>query len=216
MKKLLSIVALIIAGAVIFSACKKDDVTPPVITLNGSASVSHVLNATYTDAGATATDDEDGEVNVTSDATTVVNVDLVGTYTITYTASDAAGNVATETRTVEVSNASKDLAGTYSGSDVMAGTTTPYSETVSVSTVVNKRILFANYTSYMNTNVYANVTGTTIDVPSQSFTTSGGITYTTFGTGTITTIGSTTTIVVNYHVVDLSGNDDLGTFTLSK
>ena len=77
-----------------------DDTTPPVITLNGNAAVTVTQFDTYTDAGATATDDTDGSVSVTTSGT--VDTDTPGTYTITYTATDSAGNSATETRSVEV------------------------------------------------------------------------------------------------------------------
>jgi hypothetical protein len=77
------------------------DGTAPVITLAGASTVTHVLGAVYTDAGATAIDTVDGEVNVTVSG--VVDVNVIGTYTITYSASDAASNAATQvTRTVNV------------------------------------------------------------------------------------------------------------------
>ena len=77
------------------------DVTAPVITLNGSASVSVAWGATYTDAGATASDNVDGSVAVVTGNT--VNTAAPGVYTVTYNATDAAGNVATQvTRTVTV------------------------------------------------------------------------------------------------------------------
>ena len=70
------------------------DVTVPVITLVGDATVSLELGSTYTDAGATATDNIDG--TITSSIVTVnpVNVNAVGTYTVTYNVDDAAGNSA--------------------------------------------------------------------------------------------------------------------------
>ncbi|MGH1486824.1 MAG: immunoglobulin-like domain-containing protein, partial [Cellvibrionaceae bacterium] len=76
------------------------DITPPVITLNGASTITLVLGSNYNDAGATATDDRDGSVAVSS--TGVVNTSAQGTYTITYSASDAAGNSSTATRTVIV------------------------------------------------------------------------------------------------------------------
>ena len=79
------------------------DVTVPVVTLVGDATVSLELGSTYTDAGATATDNIDG--TITSSIVTVnpVNVNAVGTYTVTYNVDDAAGNAATQvTRTVNV------------------------------------------------------------------------------------------------------------------
>ncbi len=76
------------------------DRTAPVITLNGDKTVNIFVNGTYTDLGATAKDNFDGEVNVTT--TGEVNTRKADTYTITYTATDANGNSATETRTVVV------------------------------------------------------------------------------------------------------------------
>ena len=72
------------------------DRTAPVITVNGPLTVSHEQGTAYTDQGATATDAVDGSVSVTT--TGSVGTDA-GTYTLTYTASDNAGNTATATRT---------------------------------------------------------------------------------------------------------------------
>ena len=80
------------------------DTTAPVITRNGNATISISVGANYTDAGATATDNVDSSVTVTT--TGSVNAATAGTYTLTYSATDAAGNVATPvTRTVTVSAA---------------------------------------------------------------------------------------------------------------
>ena len=76
------------------------DTTPPDITLNGDSPMSIVQGSTFTDPGATATDNVDGTVPVTESGT--VDTSTVGSYTRTYTATDAAGNTATETRTVHV------------------------------------------------------------------------------------------------------------------
>ena len=79
------------------------DTTPPVITLSGDAAVNLTVGDSYTDAGATATDNIDTAVTVVTGGDTV-NTAVSGTYTITYNAIDTAGNPATEvTRTVTVS-----------------------------------------------------------------------------------------------------------------
>ena len=85
------------------------DTTAPVIVLNGAATITLTLGDTYTDAGATATDDVDASVEVTTvitfGGTTVetVDTDIAGTYTITYNVSDAANNAAAPvTRTVVI------------------------------------------------------------------------------------------------------------------
>ncbi len=76
------------------------DTTSPVITVTGNNPETVIQDSTYNDAGATALDDVDGPVTVTT--TGSVDTSTVGTYTITYTATDAAGNTATATRTVNV------------------------------------------------------------------------------------------------------------------
>jgi hypothetical protein len=81
------------------------DTTAPVITLLGEATFNILIGSTFTDPGATATDNVDGDISenivVAGD---VVDTDIAGTYTITYNVSDAAGNAATQvTRTVNVS-----------------------------------------------------------------------------------------------------------------
>ena len=80
------------------------DATRPVITLLGSTPVNIVMGTPYTDAGATALDNIDGDITgsivVGGD---VVDINTVGTYTITYNVVDAAGNNAVQvTRTVNV------------------------------------------------------------------------------------------------------------------
>ena len=66
------------------------DTTPPVITINGANSISAVQFLNYVDAGATAIDDIDGNVTVTTIGS--VDIDVVGSYDINYTATDRAGN----------------------------------------------------------------------------------------------------------------------------
>jgi hypothetical protein len=78
------------------------DTTPPVITILGANPATVELGHTYTDAGATVTDDIDASPTLTS--TSTVNTAIVGTYAVTYTAEDDAGNTSTATRTVNVVN----------------------------------------------------------------------------------------------------------------
>ena len=76
------------------------DKTPPVITINGSEKYTSRLGLGYSDAGATAIDNCDGEVTVQVSGT--VNTNVAGDYTITYTATDSFGNQSTATRTVTI------------------------------------------------------------------------------------------------------------------
>ena len=76
------------------------DTIAPIITLNGAATVTLTEGGTFTDPGATAQDNVDGTVTVTTTGT--VDINTAGRYTLTYRATDAAGNTATATRTVIV------------------------------------------------------------------------------------------------------------------
>ena len=80
------------------------DTTMPVITLNGDAIVKLSLDEEYTDAGATATDDTDGDLTAKIVATGAeVDTSVAGSYQVKYNVSDAAGNAASEVvRTVIV------------------------------------------------------------------------------------------------------------------
>ena len=91
---------LLLVGSGGSSGGGSDDTTPPVITLKGKPTVTIEQGTKYTDAGATAKDDVDGVVEVTTSGS--VDTSKVGTYTITYTATDEAGNEATKTRKVKV------------------------------------------------------------------------------------------------------------------
>jgi len=87
------------------------DTVKPVITLKGDATVKLAIGDNYTDAGATAADDRDGDITnriVTTisnnmNSGTTFSTAEAGTYTFHYNVSDAAGNAAAEvTRTVIV------------------------------------------------------------------------------------------------------------------
>jgi hypothetical protein len=81
----------------------RGDTEPPVISLLGSSSVVIESGERYVDAGASATDNIDGDISSAIRVTGAVNTASVGTYTLTYDVSDFAGNAATPvTRTVRV------------------------------------------------------------------------------------------------------------------
>ena len=71
-----------------------EDITPPVITLNGSSTVSVVAGTTFTDPGAVVTDDVDASSTIFGTGT--VDTNNVGTYTLHYNATDTSGNAALE------------------------------------------------------------------------------------------------------------------------
>mgnify|MGYP001059060492 CR=1 FL=1 len=167
---ILSAVALL-ATSTIFTSCKKDDVTPPVVTLvGGDMTIS--LQGTFTDPGATANDKKDG--NIATSVSGNVNVNQTGAYELTYTATDAAGNSASASRVVTVVNDLASMTGSYSCT-ITSGPGSPYTytQTITASSTFNKRLNFGKFGDYANnTGIYADVNniGTTspITLPSQT------------------------------------------------
>ena len=78
------------------------DTTPPTITLSGEAEMRVEQGSEFTDPGASANDETDGEVTVSVSGT--VDVATADTYTLIYSATDAAGNESTVERVVTVSD----------------------------------------------------------------------------------------------------------------
>ena len=83
----------------------EEDTTPPVITITGDNPKYIELGSTYTDGGATA----DGGETVTTSGT--VDTYVLGTYTITYSATDTNGNTGTASRTVNVVSTTSPVTG---------------------------------------------------------------------------------------------------------
>jgi hypothetical protein len=79
------------------------DAAAPTLTLNGASTVKITVGDEYADAGATATDELDGDLTDSIVVVNPVDPDLIGTYTVTYEVVDSFGNrAATLERTVEV------------------------------------------------------------------------------------------------------------------
>lgn len=83
----------------------EQDTTKPTITLLGDNPVEITKSSTYEDAGATATDDIDGNITDKLTFTSTVDTLTVGEYAVTYTVKDEAGNEATAVRVVNVKEA---------------------------------------------------------------------------------------------------------------
>ena len=212
---IIAIVALI-GVAFVFNACKSDDTTAPVITLKGNPTYDVILNssASWVDPGATSKDDKDGDLTSTIKVTGTVDNNLAKEYTLTYSSTDAAGNIGTATRKVTVYNEAKAIVGSYDVDDLSNGNHTPYVDNVSVSTVINNKINFTKFAAYINAAVYGNVSGNTITIPSQTVecgTAPARYNHTFTGSGTFTS----TTITINYHDVctELGTFDGVGTYT---
>jgi hypothetical protein len=180
-KKLLLNAAVILMGSsLLLTSCKKDE-EAPVIMLSGDSVQTVILNASISDPGATADDNKDGDLsaNVTSDYLTVVNKDSAGSYTVTYTVTDAADNIGTKTRMVNVTNeAAAFFDGLYNGSETDVNGPYTYSGntnaaktvTLTASKTKNNRVWMTRLGDYANNRSYFDVTGTSIDLPSQNAT----------------------------------------------
>ena len=106
MKKIwfISLLAIVL---LVSTQCKKDeeekDTTPPVITILDSNPLLVDKNSVFVDPGATALDEEDGDISSQIVSTGTVDTSVEDTYYIKYNVKDAAGNAAEEkTREVTV------------------------------------------------------------------------------------------------------------------
>jgi len=194
-------IAFILLISLSFFACNKSDKIPPILTLLGKDTVSTILNATYTDDGAKATDDLDGDLTKSIVVKNEVNINKVGTYKVLYSVSDRAGNVApTKTRTVIVYNNSYMYIGTYSVINYIyypVIDTNTYSTNIVTDSILNNKLIFSVFSDTLTkkSNVYAIVTDKNIEIPFQKVTiASDSEVYTFQGYGTI----NDTVIDINY------------------
>jgi hypothetical protein len=215
-KMILSIAALaMIFGVTLITSCSKDDTTAPVITVtpvSGNTTINVTLGSAYTDAGATATDNKDGDLtsSIVSDASASnPNINKAGTYTITYTVSDAAGNTGTATRTVNVVVLPSNLAGHWkvSDDDITDTLVTPYNDVLTASTTNAVDVWVGQFAAYTGAAIKFTLSGTcglTVTIPQQSIVCGTDQLNRTFtGTGTVSTDGAT--ITINYSVNDGAG-----------
>jgi hypothetical protein len=95
------------------------DTVKPVITLLGDAEVNVEADTVYTDAGATASDDVDGDLTASLVVSGEVNTAVLSAYTLTYNVSDVAGNAADPvTRTVHVVDTTKPVITLLGGAEL--------------------------------------------------------------------------------------------------
>ena len=224
---------LILAGVIIVDNITEEAPTPPdtvfpVITVLGDNPATVELGSTYTDAGATS----DGGETVSSSGS--VDTDTVGTYTITYSASDAAGNTSTATRTVNVVDTTApvititgdnpvtvELGETYS--DAGATATDLDTVSVSVSGTVDVGVVGSYTKTYTATDASGNTATATrtvnvVDTTAPVVTVTGdnpatvelGETYTDAG-ATATDFSQTQTLVTTGSV----DTDTVGTYTIT-
>ena len=151
-----------VSRTVIVQTAVTPDTTPPDITLTGSSSVTITVGASYTDDGATCSDLVDGAtIPITPTVVSnTVDTTQIGTYAVTYSCTDAAGNDATpvaRTVTVQPDTTPPDITLTGSSSvtitvgasytddgatcsDLVDGATIPITPTVVSNTVDTTQI----------------------------------------------------------------------------
>ena len=99
------------------------DTTSPVISILGTNPITVALGSVYTDAGATALDNLDGDITSKIVVVNNVNTAVAGTYSVVYSVSDLAGNSASSARSVTVSLTSDTNAPTITISSPVNGQT---------------------------------------------------------------------------------------------
>jgi len=114
MKQPYSITLLTLSlSAILLTACGggsstttvvKKDTMPPSITLKGANPLQLALNTKFSDLGATALDNIDGDISKSIKQTNSINMAKAACYTQTYQVSDKVGNKASAQRTVLVGN----------------------------------------------------------------------------------------------------------------
>lgn len=174
MKKHLLWASMAALALFIVPGCSKDDTDPPVITLIGDDPYTVEMRSAYVDPGATAQDEEDGDLTSSIQVDiSEVNMNLPGDYAVYYTVSDAAGNIGSANRTVDVIATANALEGTYSVTDSCGSGASLQVYTYSQSTVeVNSNTIrfnkFADYSG--NANITATIDAQTgnITLPLQS------------------------------------------------
>ncbi len=78
------------------------DLEAPVITILGDNPAISIVGATYIDAGATASDNRDGDLTSEISVSSNVNIDYPRLYSVVYTVTDSAGNTRSAIRDVSI------------------------------------------------------------------------------------------------------------------
>ncbi|MAV65425.1 MAG: hypothetical protein CMG00_09570, partial [Candidatus Marinimicrobia bacterium] len=193
---------------------------PPVITIIGANPVTVELGSTYSDAGATSVSSRGTSVSVSTSSN--VDTSTVGSYTVTYSATDLNGNTTSATRAVNVEDttapvitvtgdnpASAELGVAYSDAGATATDASGSVDVVSSGTVDTDTL--GTYTiTYTSTDASGNVgtasrTVTVSDTTVPVFTSSATFVV---DEGT-TAIGTVTATDLQAVTFTISGNDNM-------
>jgi len=197
----------------VLTGCSDDKA--PDITLNGDAHLMNPKGTAYSDPGATASDNKDESVYVISDVATATppknpDVDVVGDYTITYTAQDRAGNTSTITRVVSVTHTMWQFdAHNYNVWDTCLSCSPAvpalnYVSSVNVDTDYVYRTYFTNVMNFFSGSTYMDPVGNHVTIPKQT-PDSLFSPFTIEGSGTVSESAGVITINVYYTFRDTTG-----------
>lgn len=164
-------IIIMVSGFIVFS-CKKNDDVAPIITLIGADSIkSQPLNQVYVDQGATAMDETDGDISENVFVESDVNVDRLGWYTVTYNVVDEGGNSALPiSRKVRVINQGYDHDGDFLAHEFKVHPEKDsciYNTFFDLDSLVNLRMVFTNFACEDSLNVYAEMSGSLLEIPLQ-------------------------------------------------
>ena len=194
MKKSIALAALVAVSSLFIIGCSKDDTEAPIISLIGSNPFQLEMLQTYSEPGATADDNEDGDISssINVDASEIENR-LPGTYNVYYSVSDAIREVVVFATNGALAKTYNVVDSVFTTSGVFVPPVFSYTQTLTASgSDVNTYSLFANYNLPTPTNyvVTSTINGNgTITMGSQTVTVSNGDSHTFSGTGVVTLNG---------------------------
>ena len=207
----------------------------------GNATETVEAKGTYTDSGASASDTLDGNLTGSVTSVSTVNTDAVGSYSVTYSVSDANGNAAANVvRTVSVVDTTKpvitllgnatesvEAKGNYTDAGASASDTLDGSLTVTSVSTVNTDAVGSYTVTYSvsdaNGNAAANVVRTVsvVDTTKPLITLLGNATETVEAKGTYTDAGASASDILDGNLtgsvtsVDTVNTDVLGSYTVT-
>ncbi len=214
---LISGLTLILIGGAILTSCKKDDTVAPTITLTGASSMNVRLGTTFTDPGYTASDDKDGDITSKVTMSGMPNMAKVGTYTMTYSVSDAAGNAGTATRTVVVYTGRDNYVySNYSVVEDTCGTGAQFgtfSSAITASGTLPEKIIFTNFVGVSGFNLVEGIVSSPssgVDSSRVTLNWSGvynGDSFVITGTGDFNNTGTVLSLQINWsdNTISFSG-----------
>ncbi len=201
-------------GLLILNSCtdpnsdSTSDTTDPVITLNGDNPDTTDYGYTYSDPGATATDETDGDISSSITTKDDLNVNQQGTYTITYSVEDAAGNKASAMRSVYVYNPNQvavaSIVGSYSVYENCSGNIYTEGAVISSDPDDDEDFYIDHFFDGFLDNIHCTINGTSIVMEDQTF--ENGAYSIIDGWGNISISGSTVSITLSYTYRDNSDN----------